>query len=97
MGATKTEQYPTETLQLAKLAKALGHPARITIIQTLKEKPFFRNVEFQSILHLSASSVHSHISKLRLANLVRIQYYPHEYHVSLIQEKIEDLDFFLRD
>lgn len=95
MGATKTNQYSTETVQLANLAKALAHPARITIIKTLKEKAFFRNVEFQSILQLSASTVHTHISKLKSANLIAIQYFPHEYHVSLIPENLEDLDYFI--
>ena len=52
MGATKTDHYSNETIQLAKLANALGHPARITIIKILKENPYFRNVEFQKILHL---------------------------------------------
>lgn len=97
MGATKTNQYTSETLQLANLAKALAHPARITIIKTLKEKSFFRNVEFQSILQLSPATIHTHISKLKSANLIAIQYYPHEYHVSLVPENLEDLDYFLRD
>ena len=37
MGATKTAQYPLDTLNLARIADALSHPARITIIKTLKE------------------------------------------------------------
>lgn len=52
MGASKTKHYSKETIQIAQLANALGHPARITIIQLLKENTYFRNVEFQKVLQL---------------------------------------------
>ena len=97
MGATKTDHYSNETIQLAKLANALGHPARITIIKILKENPYFRNVEFQKILHLSQTTVHNHLLKLKTANIVKFNYFPHEYHVNLITENLDELNYFIRD
>ena len=35
MGTTKTEQFTTEQNKLALMAKALGHPARIAILEHL--------------------------------------------------------------
>ncbi|PSR12042.1 MAG: transcriptional regulator, partial [Bacteroidetes bacterium] len=35
MGVTKTENFTTHQNELATLAKALGHPARIAILQHL--------------------------------------------------------------
>jgi len=35
MGATKTEVFTESQNQLADLAKAIGHPARIAILQYL--------------------------------------------------------------
>jgi predicted transcriptional regulator len=97
MGASKTNQYPSETIQLAKLANALGHPARITIIKILKENSYFRNVEFQKILHLSQTTVHNHLLKLKSANIIEFNYIPNEYHVNLISENLDDLNYFIRN
>lgn len=97
MGATKTNQYSTDTIQLAKLANALGHPARITILKTLMENSFFRNSDFKILLELSQSSVHNHLSRLKSANLIEMNYFPHEYHVRLIPEKVEELQHFLNE
>lgn len=97
MGATKTDQYSNNTLHLAKLANALGHPARVTIVETLKSNNYFRNIEFQKILHLSQTAVHSHLMKLKAADLVKFHFNTREYHVSLVPENLEDLDYFLRD
>jgi predicted transcriptional regulator len=97
MGASKTDQYPSETIQLAKLANALGHPARITIIKILKENSYFRNVEFQKILHLSQTTVHNHLLKLKSANIIEFNYIPNEYHVNLISENLDDLNYFIRN
>lgn len=97
MGATKTAQYKSDNIQLAKIANALSHPARITIIETLKKYDYCKNVEFQSILSLSPSSVHRHMKKLSSANIVKIEYTPHQYIVSLVQEKLEELDDFIKN
>jgi DNA-binding transcriptional ArsR family regulator len=95
MGATKTKQYSADTIQLAKLANALGHPARITIIKTLQENSSFRFSEFQKILQLSHTTVQGHLSKLRSAYLIEYDYYPHEYHVRLNSDYINELNYFL--
>lgn len=97
MGASKTKQYPSDTLHLAKLAKALAHPARITIVKVLKNEPFCRNSEFQEILQLSKATVHDHLIQLKNAKLVEFKFYPNEYRINLIPEHLEDLDFFLRE
>lgn len=96
MGATKIEHYPKETINLAKLANALGHPARITIVKTLMNQQYSRNVEFQTLLNLSQTAVHNHLVKLRLAEIVEFQYCVHEYHVKLVQENLEDLYYFIK-
>ena len=97
MGATKTAQYPLDTLNLARIADALSHPARITIIKTLKENKSFRNVDFPIILELSPPSVNRHLQKLKQASLVDFSYIPHEYTISIVPESIEELTFFLKE
>ena len=97
MGATKINHYSTENIQLAQLANALGHPARITIIKTLKENPYLRNVDFMSVLNLSSTTVHDHLVKLKSANIVEFQYFHHEYRINLVPEILDEINFFLRD
>ena len=97
MGATKINHYSTESIQLAQLANALGHPARITIIKTLKENSYLRNVDFRSVLNLSSTSVHDHLVKLKSANIVEFHYFHHEYRIYLVPEILDELNFFLRD
>lgn len=97
MGATKTEQYSQNTIKLAKLANALGHPARITIIKTLQEYQSFRFTDFQKVLHLSKPTVQEHLAKLRAAELIELDYHPHEYHVRLNHQNINNLNYFLSE
>lgn len=97
MGATKINHYSAENIHLAQLASALGHPARITIIKTLKENPYLRNVDFRSILNLSSTAVHDHLIKLKSANIVEFQYFHHEYRINLVPEILDELNFFLCD
>jgi DNA-binding transcriptional ArsR family regulator len=96
MGATKTSHYSKETMQMAKIANALAHPARITIVKLLVEKVIVRNKELHKILGLSDVTVHHHMKKLIAANIVKFQYITHEYEVSLIPEQLEELNYYLK-
>jgi len=97
MGASKTNQYSNEIIDISALANALGHPARITIVKELKVNNSYRNVDFQSILNLSQTAVHVHLNKLRKANIVKFIQFKNEYQVELISENLEDLTFFLKE
>lgn len=97
MGASKTEQYSQSTIKLAKLANALGHPARITIVKTLQEYESFRFTDFQKILQLSQPTVQNHLAKLKSAELIELDYHPHEYHVRLNHQNIDSLNYFLSE
>lgn len=97
MGATKTNHYSYDVIKIANLANALGHPARITIIKALKENVFVRNSDFQNLLQLSQTAVHSHLLKLKTAKIIQFQYSPHEYQISLVPENLEELDYFLNE
>ncbi|AEA43525.1 ArsR/SmtB family transcription factor [Fluviicola taffensis] len=74
MGTSKIYPYSNQTLQLAQIAKSLGHPARITIIKYLFENHKATNESFQRITTLSKSTISKHIKELVLANLVYSDY-----------------------
>jgi hypothetical protein len=74
----RNERIPEQDLEArAELFKALGHPARLLILNLIKNKP--RHVEeLAAILQLSPATVSHHLSKLSGAGLLRSekdQYY----------------------
>jgi DNA-binding transcriptional ArsR family regulator len=81
MGASKTHQYSAREIHTAKIANALGHPARIRIMNILKTQPFTRNVDLVDELELVQSTVHKHLRKLYAAGLIEIEFYPNCYYI----------------
>ncbi len=74
MGTTKIYPYSDQTLQLAQIAKAMGHPARITILKYLFENHQATNDTFRSITTLTKSTISKHIKELIHADLVYSDY-----------------------
>lgn len=71
MGLTKTETYNVQTLQVALLFKALGHPARIAILEFLAKQTPCICGDIVSELPLSQASVSRHLSELKDAGLIK--------------------------
>ena len=95
MGASKTYQYETKTKNIAKIASALGHPARVLIVEKLRSRNFIRNVDLMDVLLLSRSSIHNHVQKLLDADLIQVDFHPNEYHLCLKTENLVYLSYFL--
>jgi len=71
MGLTKTEEFTRAQNELAAITKALGHPARIAILQFLiKSKSCFCG-DIVDELPLSQSTVSQHLSELKKAGLIK--------------------------
>lgn len=88
MGATKTHQYTTAEINSAAIAKALAHPARIRIINLLKESSFIRNTDLIPILNLSKTSVQSHLTCMIKANIVEQHFFQNAYLLQLKEDNI---------
>jgi DNA-binding transcriptional ArsR family regulator len=71
MGLTKTAEFTKAQNQLAILTKALGHPARIAIIQFLVKKKSCMCGDIVNELPLSQSTVSQHLKELRNAGLIK--------------------------
>lgn len=96
MGVSKTTQYTKEILEISKIANALAHPARIKIVETLKLNSGKRNIDFQTLLGLSQTSVHVHLYKLKDAKIVEFKQFMNQYYVELNENNLEDLVHFLK-
>ncbi len=71
MGLTKTSEFTKSQNELARLAKALGHPARIAILQFLITQPSCVCGDIVDELPLSQSTVSQHLKELKNAGLIK--------------------------
>jgi DNA-binding transcriptional ArsR family regulator len=71
MGLTKTAEFTKGQNDLAALAKALGHPARIAILQHLIQTRSCVCGDIVDELPLSQSTVSQHLKELRQAGLIK--------------------------
>ncbi len=71
MGATKTEYFSKKQNDMAALAKALAHPARIAIIEFLLSVDSCICGDIVSRLPLAQPTVSQHLKELRTAGLIK--------------------------
>ena len=70
MGSTKKHQYSPQQLSFASTAKALGHPARIAIIQHLARLGMSNNYTCMIVTQLSLATVCQHLAVLQQAGII---------------------------
>ncbi|WP_426060949.1 ArsR/SmtB family transcription factor [Hymenobacter sp. B1770] len=71
MAAHKREQFTAAEQQIALIAKALGHPARVAILQLLAQRQSCVCGELVTELPISQSTVSQHLKELKAAGLVQ--------------------------
>lgn len=71
MGATKTEGFSKDQNELAVLAKALGHPARIAIMEYLVKVDSCICGDIVNELPLAQPTVSQHLKELKTAGLIK--------------------------
>ena len=71
MGKSKTSSFTSTQNRLAHTAKALGHPARIAILQYLATKNSCVCGDIVEELPLSQSTVSQHLKALKEAGLIK--------------------------
>ena len=71
MGATKTEHFTTKQNSIATLTKALGHPARIAIIEYLAKVDTCICGDIVNELPLAQPTVSQHLKELKNAGLIK--------------------------
>jgi len=71
MGATKTEHFTDKQNEIAILAKALGHPARIAIMEYLLKVNACICSDIVNELPLAQPTVSQHLKELKNAGLIK--------------------------
>lgn len=71
MGATKTDHFTEQQNEIATLAKALGHPARIAILEYLIKVNTCICNDIVKELPLAQPTVSQHLKELKNAGLIQ--------------------------
>ena len=71
MGATKTEHFTDKQNQIATLAKALGHPARIAILDFLLKVDTCICGDIVNELPLAQPTISQHLKELKNAGIIK--------------------------
>lgn len=71
MGASKTEHFTNKQNSMAVLAKALGHPARIAILEYLLKVDACICGDIVNELPLAQPTVSQHLKELKNAGLIK--------------------------
>lgn len=71
MGASKTELFPKRYTDMANMAKALAHPARIAILEELIKKGECVTGDIVTELPLSQSTVSQHLKAMKEAGIIK--------------------------
>ncbi len=71
MTYAKTTAFTPEQQQLARVAKALAHPARVAIIELLARKRACISGDIAAELPLSRTTVSQHLKELKSLDLIR--------------------------
>lgn len=71
MGTTKTEEFTVKDNKIARIAKALAHPARIAILQLLLKRNTCICGDIVNELPLSQSTISQHLKELKDSGLIK--------------------------
>jgi DNA-binding transcriptional ArsR family regulator len=71
MGATKTILFTKQQNEIAAMAKAIGHPARIAILQYLVKKNACVCGDLVEELGLAQATTSQHLKELKNANIIQ--------------------------
>jgi len=71
-----SKKYQEQEVLLARFAKALGHPARITILKFLASQDCCFFGDIHDVLPISKATVSQHLSALKDAGLIQGEIIP---------------------
>ena len=71
MATAKTEEFSKIEIEIAEIAKALSHPARIKILKILNDLDSCMVGSIVDLLPLSQSTVSQHLKELKRVGLIK--------------------------
>lgn len=71
MGLTKTDLFTSQQNEIASIAKALAHPARVAILQHLLKANACINSDLVKELGLAQATISQHLKELKEIGLIQ--------------------------
>tara|TARA_B100000809_G_scaffold263627_1_gene317354 strand:- start:32627 stop:32959 length:333 start_codon:yes stop_codon:yes gene_type:complete len=71
MGVTKTENFTEEQNTIAQLAKVLGHPARIAILQQIIKENTCICGDLVNEIGLAQATISQHLKELKHSGIIK--------------------------
>lgn len=81
--------YEDSTIELARFAKALGHPTRIAILKFLENQSCSCTNDLLEVIPLAQSTVSQHMKELKNAGLIQGELNPPKINYSINTENWE--------
>ncbi len=71
MAMSKKKSFTDEQKQIARLAKALGHPVRVAIVQMLLTQECCFHGDMSEVIPVAKSTLSQHLSELKDAEIIQ--------------------------
>ena len=94
MGITKTESFSKKNVQLAQRLKALGHPARLSIIEFILKNEDCICAKIVEHLTLSQATISQHLNELKATQLVKMYKKNHLICYKVNEKIMKELETF---
>ena len=97
MGASKKEFFPEKQKNIATLCKALGHPARVTIIEYLLVVEECIAEDILEIVPLSRPTIWQHLQELKHAQIIQGNFKNNTFSYKINSLNIEKVKSYFLD
>ena len=88
MPISKPLDYTPTQISISLTGRAISHAGRVKIMDLLVIHKKLTNKDLSELLQFSKSTVHDHIVKLWDADLITLDYNPHELCIRITEEQI---------
>lgn len=92
MGASKIKVFTASQKSFARVAKAIGHPARVAIIQHLSKESYATNSALIQLTNLSKATVHQHLKELVSAGLIAGTFVGNRHYYRLLPSALDRIE-----
>lgn len=97
MGITKTRHFSDQQNQFALILKALGHPARIAIIDHLLKVNACIGNDILGEIPLAQPTISQHLKVLKEANLIKGTIEGNAIHYCIDKSTFQSLDSYIKN
>ncbi len=96
MGITKKEGFDTEIVEMSEVLKALGHPARLSIVEFLANTNSCISNQLVEELPLAQPTISRHLSELKRVGIIKGTIEGKNICYCINQDRWEDIQIFIK-